>query len=228
MKKGIVFFVTVIIACCLLTQIVWATDNRRHVYCKNSQNQKRVALTFDDGPHPRYTEKILEILDDFGVTATFFVIGVNAENYPEALDKIVASGCEIANHTYSHVRIDKMSEDELYNQIKKCEDVLYDKTGKRPTLFRPPEGRVPQSLLTLSETMGYSVVLWSIDTLDWSHNPSEKISATVMKQMRGGDIILMHDYVSGLNTTCDALKIFIPKLLAEGYEFVTVSELIGE
>lgn len=228
MKRIIVFLVSVIAALSLLSQNAFAADSRKHVYCKNSQNQKRVALTFDDGPHPRYTEKILDILDEFDVTATFFVIGVNAENYPEALDKIVNSGCEIANHTYSHVRIDKMSEDELYQEIKKCEDVLYEKTGKRPTLFRPPEGRVPQTLLTLSDTMGYSVVLWSIDTLDWSHNPSEKISATVMKQMRGGDIILMHDYVSGLNTTCDALRIFIPKLLAEGYEFVTVSELIGE
>ena len=227
MKKCIVAFASVLTVITLLTQSVYASDPRRNVYCKNPQGQKRVALTFDDGPHPRYTERILEILDEFGITATFFVIGVNAENYPEALNKIVSSGCEIANHTYSHVRIDKMSEAELYSEIKKCEDVLYEKTGKRPTLFRPPEGRVPQCLPSLSVAMGYSVVLWSIDTLDWSHNPSDKISATVMKQTRGGDIILMHDYVSGVNTTCDALRIFIPKLLSEGYEFVTVSELIG-
>lgn len=197
------------------------------VYCRNIQKEKKIALTFDDGPHPRFTKQILDILAEYGVTATFFIIGVNAENYPESLKMIVDSGCEIGNHTYSHVRIDKMSEAELEREMLRCEELLYSMSGKRPSVFRPPEGRVPKSLLPVAEKLGYSVVLWSIDTLDWTHNPSDKIYTVIRDNLSGGDIILMHDYVSGINTACGALKRLIPELLSEGYKFVTVSELIA-
>ena len=113
MKKIFAFLMTFALLFLVGVQNANAASYHGHVYCKNSQNAKRVALTFDDGPHPRYTEQILKILEEYGVTATFFVIGVNVENYPDSLDKIVESGCEIGNHTYSHVRIDKMSEEEL-------------------------------------------------------------------------------------------------------------------
>ena len=226
MRRLIGIVVAVILVISLLCSGVKAEDGYGHVYCKNSENEKRVALTFDDGPHPRYTAQILEILEEYDITATFFIIGVNAEIYPESLKMIVDSGCEIGNHTYSHVRIDKMSSEDLEREILMCEEVLYSATGKRPTLFRPPEGRVPKTLLPISSKLGYNIVLWSIDTLDWSHNPSDNISYAVLNNMHGGDIILMHDYVSGKNTTCDALRIFIPELLSQGYEFVTVSQLL--
>ena len=183
-------------------------------------------MTFDDGPHPRYTPQILEILEEYGVTATFFIIGVNAENYPESLRLIAESGCEIGNHTYSHVRIDKMTDEELETDIIKCEEAILSVTGQRPVLFRPPQGRVPKNLLSISSKCGYKVVLWSIDTLDWSHNPSDNICSSVIENLQGGDIILMHDYISGKNTTCEAIRKFIPELLSMGYEFVTVSELL--
>ena len=197
------------------------------VYCRNISKDKKVALTFDDGPHPRFTKQILDILEEYGVTATFFIIGVNAQNYPDALKMIIDSGCEIGNQTYSHVRIDKMSDDEIETEIQKCEDTLYSLTGQRPRLFRPPEGRVPDNLLSVTQRKGYDVILWIIDTLDWSHNPSDNICAAVKNNLSGGDIILMHDYVSGKNTTCDALRRLIPDMLSKGYVFVTVSELIS-
>ena len=205
----------------------YGTAGHGRVYCRNIQKEKKIALTFDDGPHPRFTKQILDILAEYGVTATFFIIGVNAENYPESLKMIMDSGCEIGNHTYSHIRIDKMSETELEKEIRRCEDVLYTMTGRRPSVFRPPEGRVPKSLLPISEKLGYDVVLWSIDTLDWTHNSSENIYTVIRDNLAGGDIILMHDYVSGSNTACGALKRLIPELLSEGYKFVTVSELIN-
>lgn len=189
---------------------------------------RKIALTFDDGPHPRYTDRILEILDEYGVTATFFIIGVNAENYPSSLKKIVKSGCEIANHSYSHIDMDKLSATEAENEIKRCEDAIVSLVGVKPTLFRPPRGKVSKSLPDVASRLGYNVVLWSIDTLDWSLLPSDKICSTVINNVHGGDIILMHDYVSGGNTTCDALRQFIPLLLSEGYEFVTVSELLSQ
>ena len=226
MKKYIAFALCL----CLIVSVslvnVTAREQYGNVYCKSPKSSKRVALTFDDGPHPRYTDVILNILKEYGVTATFFVIGVNVENYLDAFKKICDSGCEIGNHTYSHKRIGNMSDSEIENEILKCEDVLQKAMGKRTQLFRPPQGCTPEGLSKITCRLGYNVVLWSIDTLDWSLNPSDNICSVITSEINGGDIILMHDYVSGGNTTCDALRKIIPMLLAEGYEFVTVSQLL--
>ena len=111
-------------------------------------------------------------------------------------------------------------------ELLHCQSVIQQLTGIRPTLFRPPEGIFSENLYGLTKEMQYQIVLWSIDTKDWAMNPSDAITQTVMSQLRGGDIILMHDYVSGGNTTCDALRAIIPQILSQGYSFVTVSELI--
>lgn len=206
---------------------VRGANDQGKVYCRNVSKEKKVALTFDDGPHPRFTKEILSILEEYGVTATFFIIGVNAENYPESLKMIIDAGCEIGNHTYSHTRIDKMSENEVEAELLKCEEILFSMTGQHTKLFRPPEGRVSENILSASGKHEYDVILWSIDTLDWSHNPSDNICAVVKDNLTGGDIILMHDYISGKNTTCEALRRLIPDLLSKGYTFVTVSELIA-
>lgn len=196
------------------------------VYCRNASCQGKIALTFDDGPHPRYTEEILSILKEYGVTATFFIIGVNAENYPEDLQRIVDAGCEIGNHTYSHLPIKRLSESELRVEIVRCEETIQRLCGISPRIFRPPEGMISDDLRKLLYEMNYDIVLWSIDTMDWAMTPSAQIYQNVTASVRGGDIILMHDYVSGGNTTCQALRLLIPTLLARGYEFVTVSEMI--
>lgn len=211
-----------------LMPTVYSQNEYGRVYCKSTETVKKVALTFDDGPHPRYTEKILDILSEYGVKATFFIIGKNAENYPEAMKKIAETDCEIGNHTYSHARLDRLNRKDAENEIKKCEDIIYSVTGKRPSVLRPPHGFVSENFSDIASSMQYNVVLWSIDTLDWSLTPSDTIYTNVMKDLKGGDIILMHDYVSGGNTTCDALRKIIPRLLSEGYEFVTISELISE
>ena len=205
----------------------YAAEPFGKVYCRSSRETKQIALTFDDGPHPRYTEEILNILSEYNVKATFFIIGVNAENYPDDLKKIYESGCEIGNHTYSHARLDNISPEHIKSEIDKCENVIYTVTGKHTSVLRPPHGFVSENFAKVTSTMGYDVVLWSIDTRDWSLTPSNTIYTTVMKNLKGGDIILMHDYVSGGNTTCDALRKIIPELLSQGYEFVTISELIA-
>lgn len=197
-----------------------------NVYYRSSSHSQQIALTFDDGPHPRYTEEILEILNEYQISATFFIIGVNAEAYPEELKKIVDSGCEIGNHTYSHKRIQTLSVQEMKEQFLQCEETIVRLTGIRPQILRPPEGKMTDSLRKVACELNCNVVLWNIDTLDWALNPSETIVQTVMKNVKGGDIILMHDYVSGGNTTCGALRRMIPALLSQGYEFVTVSQLI--
>ncbi len=221
-----VFLVVSCLLCCVSGIPVTAFEAYGHVYCRNSSYAKKIALTFDDGPHPRYTQEILKILAEYDIKATFFVIGVNAETYPDSLKQIVESGCEIGNHTYSHKRLSNLSDEEVRNEIVHCEEVVERLTGIRPHVFRPPEGMMHPTLSCFMNEKEYNVALWSIDTLDWALNPSVAITKTVMNELKGGDIILMHDYVSGGNTTCEALRIIIPKILAQGYEFVTISELI--
>ena len=222
-------YICIFLCCVLFFRIpVFGVENDGHgrVYCRSACKDKRIALTFDDGPHPRYTKEILGILKEYNVTATFFVIGVNAENYPNALKEIADSGCEIGNHTYSHANLKKMTLEKIKREVEKCQDVLIKSIGVRPNVFRPPEGMYPSDATEMMEELGYDIILWSIDTLDWAMNPSYRIERIVMSESKGGDIILMHDYVSGGNTTCMALRRIIPSLLSEGYEFVTVSQLI--
>lgn len=227
MMKRILCFVLVFILLLFPFRLsISAEEIYGKVYCRNTLCKGKIALTFDDGPHPRYTKEILAILEEYHVTATFFIIGVNATNYPEDLRRIVAAGCEIGNHTDSHCRIKALSSAEIQKELEQCEEHIYHLCGIRPRVFRPPEGMMNDSLKMVAAKMGYDLVLWSIDTKDWALNPPQEILKTVQNHIRGGDIILMHDYVSGGNTTCASLRLLIPMLLARGYEFVTVSELI--
>ena len=199
-----------------------------NVFLRNRTAGRRVALTFDDGPHPIYTPQILKILDEFDVTATFFVVGQNVDNYGAAFKAILDSGCEIGNHTYTHKNVSQMSESEIRREIEATEEAVARVCDRRLCLLRPPEGSLGAPLERVSVEKGYDVILWSIDTLDWAHTPPEKISSFVVSMLDRGDIILMHDYTSHGNSACVALRRIIPKLLELGYEFVRVSELIGE
>lgn len=224
MKRAVIVLLAA--ALMIVSFSIPATANTGNVFLRNRTAGRKVALTFDDGPHPIYTPRILEILDEFGITATFFVVGQNVENYPDAFKAILDSGCEIGNHTYSHRNVGRMSDGEILSEIEATEAAVAKICDRKLTLLRPPEGSLGGPLERVSLDKGYDVILWSIDTLDWAHTPSDKIVAKVIGNLCGGDIILMHDYVSGNNTTCDALRKLIPELKKRGYEFVTVSELI--
>ncbi len=217
-----------VIAALLLASSIPTDAAAERAFAKNSSAVGKVALTFDDGPHPRYTPAILEILGEYGVDATFFVIGRNVENYPDAFMALLESGCEIGNHTYTHKNVGVMSEAELCRELELTERAIARLCPLRPSLFRPPEGAYGANIERASIERGYDIILWSIDTLDWAHTPAEKIAQKVLSSVGDGDIILMHDYVSYGSPTLGALRIIIPELLMRGYEFVTVSELIGE
>ena len=186
---------------------------------------KRIALTFDDGPSDRYTGEILDILKEYGIKATFFVVGVNAEKSPDLLRRIVAEGHEVGNHTYSHPHLQKMNQSTLAEELARTEALIEKIAHYRPTLFRPPEGVVTTSVKTAAQDGGYRLVLWSVDTRDWALNPVANILQTVKRQAADGGIILFHDWVAGKSPTPEALRQVIPWLKAEGYTFVTVSEL---
>ena len=195
--------------------------------CRVGCGDKRIALTFDDGPHPVYTPEILGILSEYGVKATFFVVGTNAELYPDIIIDEISCGHEIGNHTYSHEYLCDLTATEIKEQLERNEKTISDICDYKFKLLRPPGGIICDSLKSISESLSYKVVLWSVDTRDWTVPEPERIINNVKNNVKGGDVILMHDYVCGeRSSTAVALRSVIPYLLDEGYEFVTVSELI--
>ncbi len=195
--------------------------------CRSAHSETmQIALTFDDGPHPMQTPQILDILDRYGVRATFFMIGVNVERYPEAAMEVIERGHEVGNHTYSHGHLENMTESVLAQELDRCEDALENLCEYRPHLFRPPAGVYNTFVEHCTDARDYSVILWSVDTKDWESKDANAIVEKVLSKIKPGDIILMHDYVAKSKTP-EALEILLPKLLALGYEPVTVGTLLG-
>lgn len=226
MLKILRLTIIAIISILLLCAHINAQENNRAVYSSNAKEKKKIAITFDDGPHPINTPKILNILKENNVKATFFVIGVNAKNYPDALSLVKENGHEIGNHTYSHNVIKGKSDKKIKKEVLDTEKEIEDIVGEKTSLLRPPCGLYDEKTVDFAVENGYKVVLWNIDTHDWAHSSTSSIVATVVENVKGGDIILFHDYISGENNTIEALKLIIPKLKSLGYEFVTVSELL--
>ena len=197
------------------------------VYYHVATTEKVIALTFDDGPHPRFTDEILNILKEENVRATFFAIGSNVEAYPDVMRRVIAANHEIGNHTYGHPLIQTVTDFQLEEEIEKTDAILRDIGYQGNGLFRPPQGKCSNGMPALLERTNKTAILWNIDTRDWAHRPSEEIVREIENQVCGGDIILFHDYVSGESTTIPALKKLIPLLKERGYQFVTVSELLS-
>lgn len=224
-------------ACLLL--LLWSTslpiftaadsepEQQRSVYSSHMNDQNKIALTFDDGPHPVYTPIILDILKEYGVHATFFMIGENAERYPELVLRIQEEGHEIGNHTYYHANLKKTTPQRIRDEILEAEATILQIGDQRPKLLRPPGGLYDQAVCEAARALDYDIILWTIDTKDWAHTPAKEIVEKVESNIRCGDIILCHDFVGGApSTTPDALRIILPDLLQEDFTFVTVSELI--
>ena len=195
----------------------------------NKEAGKCVALTFDDGPHPEYTPQILDILDEYGVKATFFVVGENAERYPEIIKRIIDSGHEIGNHTWSHKQMNSLSKEQIQKEITKTQNFLKESFNYSPVLFRPPGGGEYTFAKETAEALGCTYVLWAwrTDSKDWACPDAESISQTVLSTVSEGDIVLLHDYVGGKSSTPQALRQIIPQLLAQGYSLDTVSGLLS-
>ena len=196
------------------------------IYRRVTTEERIVALTFDDGPHPRYTPAILDLLKQYGAKATFFVIGKNVELYGDVARRAAAEGHEIGNHTYAHPALAALQGNELERELLEAEALIEECTGKLPTLFRPPEGYCTGAVAEVVARNGGKVILWSIDTEDWMGRTAEEIVNTVMRGVVPGAIVLFHDYVAHKSTTVEALKEILPRLCAAGYRFVTVSELL--
>lgn len=184
-----------------------------------------VALTFDDGPSPANTTRLLSILRQRGVLATFFVVGKNAAAYPQVLRAIQADGHEIGNHSYSHPVLSKMPLNAVYDEIRRTDAAIERATGQLPHTFRPPYGALTAAQRSaVYRDFGYPTIMWSVDPLDWKRPGSAAVASRIIKGTRAGSIILAHDIHAA---TVDAIPAVMDDLLARGYRFVTVSQLIA-
>lgn len=187
-----------------------------------------VALTFDDGPESELTPEILDILDEHGIKATFFVIGQNAARHTDILREIYDRGHEIGNHSWSHKYLPKISKSSKKNEILKTEELLVDVLGKHTPIFRPPYGAVKAQDKQLIDSLGYRIVNWSVDTRDWAGTSGEQIMKYVKQQLKPGGIILMHN--SGNTKTVKNMIKILPTMInwieEQGYEFVTVTGIL--
>lgn len=198
---------------------------RKHTYTSCHVEDSTVAMTFDDGPHPKLTPKLLDLLKERGIKATFFVIGKNVAEFPDIAKRIVDEGHEIANHSWSHPQLTKLSPAAFAGEISQTNDAIQQATGVRPVTMRPPYGAINPSLTKrLNEEYGLSVILWSVDPMDWKIRKSDHVSNHIIKSTAPGAIILAHDIHP---STIDAMPATLDALAAKGYKFVTVSELIA-
>ena len=187
-----------------------------------SEIPPRVALTFDDGPHPVYTKSLLDGLRERGVKATFFVVGENIPGNEKLIAQMEKDGHLIGNDTYDHADISKLSDEKNCEELQKTSDLVKQITGHGTAYVRPPFGNWKDSM---DCQVSMIAVKWTIDTLDWQSRNAAEIVNKVMGQISDHDMILMHDYYA---TSVEAALQIVDKLKEEGYEFVTVEELILE
>lgn len=195
---------------------------------RNGTHPKHVALTFDDGPSPGHTEKVLDILRQENVKATFFVIGKKVMEHPMLLNWIDEEGHEIGNHTYSHTRVTWINDQKMLDEIRRTSLLIWDLTGKKVEYFRPPHGRLTNAKRKKIEAKGYKVIYWSVNADDfyhttWGMRTPESIADRVISRVNGNDIVLMHDNSYQIT---EALPVIIKALKKRGYYFVTISELL--
>ncbi len=202
-------------------------------FVRLGRKSKKLALTYDDGPNDPHTLKLLEVLAKHGVRATFFLIGRHVEKRPDIVRELAQGGHVIANHTYTHPNLIFCSEAQTKIQIQECMRALTDAVGDHSRLFRPPFGGRRPSTLRVVRSLGLEPVMWNVTGWDWNAPPADKIVQKVSRKIRGGDVILLHDgddvkMGADRSQTVIATDRLIARYKSEGYEFVTVAEMMGE
>lgn len=194
-------------------------------YSSVNITQPVVAMTFDDGPHPSLTPKLLDILKERNIKCTFFLIGQNMKAYPQIVRRIIAEGHEIGAHTYTHCSLTSRSDAQIRSELQRSEEVLMAAANYRPQLVRPPYGAINTRIkqLMFSE-FGYSTIMWSVDPQDWRRPGVSVVTSRLVSGARPGAIMLAHDIHP---PTIQAVPAMFDQLLAKGYQFVTVSQLMN-
>lgn len=203
------------------------------VFRQGSPTLNYIALTFDDGPHPEYTNQILDILADRGIPATFFVVGRHVDRYPEVTQRMLDEGHEVGSHTYNHLNLLNADEATVTRELEMTERALREACDFEPRFFRPPRGLYNQVTLDTAHERGYTLVLWSLSSTDWMGTAPSRIARLITGRVHGGDILLFHDSgdfftaagASRANTVA-ALGPMIDSLTEQGYRFVTITEMM--
>ena len=184
-----------------------------------------IAITFDDGPHPQNTPRLLDMLAQRNIKATFYVIGRSVDLHPGVLRRTVAEGHEVGNHSHTHRLLSKLSNAEVRQEMQRCQDAIGRAAGVRPRTMRPPYGGLLQSQRELVHSeFGYPTILWSVDPLDWKRPGPSVVASRIISGTNAGGIVLAHDLHS---QTVDAMPATLDGLLKRGFKFVTVSQLIA-
>ncbi|MFE2173367.1 polysaccharide deacetylase family protein, partial [Kitasatospora sp. NPDC059462] len=181
--------------------------------------QRVVALTIDDGPDPRHTPTVLALLEQYGIRATFFLIGENATEHTGLVREIAARGHHIANHTWTHPDLRSLSEGKVRDELERTSDLLHRTTGKVPSWFRAPGGDWSSTALRVSAELGMRPMAWSVDPRDWARPGTGVITDRILRDVRPGAIVLNHDGGGDRSQTVAALKTYLPVLIDSGYHF---------
>lgn len=192
---------------------------------KLSQNQKVIALTFDDGPWTGSTAQVLDILKKNNIKGTFFIVGQMLKQHPELGVRIVTEGHVIANHTWTH-RYHSMNPQVAAYEVESTSDLIYQTTGVKTTLFRPPGGMMNNGVAAYARNQKYTIVMWSADSLDYSRPALSRLISNVTRASKPGGIVLLHDGGGNRSRTVQALPQIIDYFKKQGYSFVTIPELL--
>jgi peptidoglycan/xylan/chitin deacetylase (PgdA/CDA1 family) len=192
---------------------------------------KQIALTYDDGPNDPHTLRLLEVFAKHGVHATFFLIGRYVQQRPDIVREIVKAGHVVGNHTFTHPLLIFKSTTEVRKELSDCRSALHDAVGEHSDLFRPPFGGRRPAVLGIVRELGFQPVMWNVTGYDWNAPPSAVIERKVVKQIRGGDVILLHDgghkqLGADRSQTVLATENLIKRYKQEGYEFVTIPKMM--
>ena len=212
MRKNIIPLIIIAVAILILCAVSYADSD-----------DKLVALTYDDGPHQKYTPLILDVLKKHNARATFFMVGERAKNLPEIVSRINKEGHSIGNHTYDHAELTRLSDTGAISQIDRTNDIIEDITGIRPVLMRPPLGLRNKRIDNLIKNLNMYNILWNVDPVDWDYKGAQHIHNAVVRKIQSGDIVIMHDFYPNTVTATDMI---LSTLSARGYRFVTVDELL--
>lgn len=184
--------------------------------------EKKIAITFDDGPHPVYTEKLLDGLKKRNIKATFFVLGAKAEKYPKIIERMQKEGHIIGNHTYSHIQLRSNNREKFREELLLTNRVIREITGREAQYVRPPYGTWDKKL---EEELNMFPVLWSVDPNDWCTGNADRVTKSIVNKAKENSIILLHDCYQ---SSVDAALASIDSLVEKGFRFVTVEEILFE
>lgn len=231
-KASIIGAVSLLIAFAVLAAAVGVTDSAGVYFCKSTRkipvygvetDKKVIALTFDAAWGADKTQGILDTMEQYGAKGTFFLVGFWIDKYENETKAIAEAGFDIGNHSRNHLNMPKLSENEIKNEIEYVNDRVFDLTGKKPKYFRAPFGDYSNKLMTSLEELNMVGVQWSIDSLDWKGLSAKQIFERVVPKAKSGDIVLFHN---NSDHVLDALPIVLSALKGQGFELVTLSQLV--